>query len=83
LTDFVCLLIYEFWLSLWKIALCSVILLLPLLVKKYQHSRSSCVDLLFLNCVVFVFINWCTEVQTFKFNVRYKTCMSNPLPTHI
>jgi len=31
LTDFVCLLIYEFWLSLWKIALCSVILLLPLL----------------------------------------------------
>jgi len=30
LTDFVCLLIYEFWLSLWKIALCSVILLLPL-----------------------------------------------------
>jgi len=32
LTDFVCLLIYEFWLSLWKIALCSVILLLPLFI---------------------------------------------------
>jgi len=30
LTDFVCLLNYEFWLSLWKIALCSVMLLLPL-----------------------------------------------------
>ena len=30
LTDFVCLLIYEFCLSLWKIARCSVILLLPL-----------------------------------------------------
>jgi len=28
--SFVCLLIYEFWLSLWKIARCSVILLLPL-----------------------------------------------------
>jgi len=34
LTDFVCLLIYEFWLSLWKIALCSVILLLPLFIKR-------------------------------------------------
>jgi len=32
LTDFVCLLIYEFWLSLWKIARCSVILLLPLFI---------------------------------------------------
>jgi hypothetical protein len=31
LTDFVCLLTYEFCLSLWKIARCSVILLLPLL----------------------------------------------------
>jgi len=30
LTDFVCLLTYEFCLSLWKIARCSVILLLPL-----------------------------------------------------
>ena len=30
LTDFVCLLKYEFYLSLWKIARCSVILLLPL-----------------------------------------------------
>ena len=32
LTDFVCLLIYEFCLSLWKIARCSVILLLPLFI---------------------------------------------------
>jgi hypothetical protein len=31
LTDLVCLLTYEFCLSLWKIARCSVILLLPLL----------------------------------------------------
>jgi hypothetical protein len=30
LTDFFCLLTYEFCLSLWKIARCSVILLLPL-----------------------------------------------------
>ena len=30
LADFVCLLTYEFCLSLWKIARCSVILLLPL-----------------------------------------------------
>jgi hypothetical protein len=30
LTDFVCLYIYEFWLSLWKIVRSSVILLLPL-----------------------------------------------------
>jgi len=35
LTDFVCLLIYEFLLSLWKIALCSVILLLPLFMIPY------------------------------------------------
>jgi len=33
LTDFVCLLTYEFCLSLWKIARCSVILLLPLFNK--------------------------------------------------
>jgi len=32
LTDFVCLLTYEFCLSLWKIARCSVILLLPLFI---------------------------------------------------
>jgi hypothetical protein len=32
LTDFVCFLIFEFCLSLWKIARCSVILLLPLCV---------------------------------------------------
>ena len=35
LTDFICLLIYEFCLSLWKIARCSVILLLPLFVFLY------------------------------------------------
>jgi hypothetical protein len=34
LTDFVCLLTYEFCLFLWKIARCSVILLLPLIAKK-------------------------------------------------
>ena len=34
LTDFVCLLIYEFLFSLWKIARCSVILLLPLFTTK-------------------------------------------------
>ena len=34
LTDFVCLLTYEFCLSLWKIARCSVILLLPLFGKE-------------------------------------------------
>ena len=41
LTDFVCLLIYEFWISLWKIALCSVILLLPLFIFscKYQSMK--------------------------------------------
>ena len=32
LTDFVCLYTYEFWLSLWKIVLSSVILLLPLFI---------------------------------------------------
>jgi hypothetical protein len=32
LTDFFCLLTYEFCLSLWKIARCSVILLLPLFI---------------------------------------------------
>ena len=34
LTDFVCLLIYEFCLSFWKIARCSVILLLPLFINQ-------------------------------------------------
>jgi hypothetical protein len=41
LTDFVCLLTYEFCLSLWKIARCSVILLLPLCItniKVYLHA---------------------------------------------
>ena len=33
LTDFICLLTYEFCLSLWKIARCSVILLLPLFIE--------------------------------------------------
>jgi hypothetical protein len=39
-TDFVCLLTYEFCLSLWKIALCSVIFLLPLFAtyKWYVHN---------------------------------------------
>jgi len=41
LTDFVCLLIYEFWLSLWKIALCSVILLLPLYIIITKKSKQS------------------------------------------
>ena len=36
LADFVCLLIYEFWISLWEIALCSVILLLPLYAKVFE-----------------------------------------------
>jgi len=39
--DFVCLLIYEFWLSLWKIALCSVMLLLPL----FRRKRWTCHEL--------------------------------------
>ena len=43
------------------------------LVKKDQHSLKSCIDLFFLNFVVFVL----------SFNARYKTCMSNPVPTHI
>jgi hypothetical protein len=34
LTDFVCLLTYDFCLFLWKIARCSVILLLPLFAEK-------------------------------------------------
>ena len=37
LTDFVCILIYEFWISLWKIALCMAILLLPLFT--FLHMR--------------------------------------------
>jgi hypothetical protein len=41
LTDFVCLLTYEFWLSLWKIVRCSVILLLPLLnINEFSVSRN-------------------------------------------
>ena len=43
LTDFVCLLIYEFWISLWKIALCSVILLLPLLYALFKKIVASSV----------------------------------------
>ena len=41
-------------------------------VKKDHHSLKSCVDLFFLNFVVLVL-----------YNARYKTCMSNPVPTHI
>jgi hypothetical protein len=43
LTDFVCLYNYEFCLSLWKIARCSVILLLPLFVlcEPYRLSTFS------------------------------------------
>ena len=42
LTDFACLLTYEFCLSLWKIARCSVILLLSLFTKtKYLNLRWS------------------------------------------
>ena len=38
LTDFVCLYTYEFWLSLWKIVLSSVILLLPLCKQTSMES---------------------------------------------
>ena len=41
LTDFVCLMIYEFYLSLWKIARCSVIFFLPLfltIVFRLRHN---------------------------------------------
>jgi len=44
-TDFVCLLIYEFCLSLWKIARCLVILLLPLfaeIVSSWQSTNQAC-----------------------------------------
>ena len=43
------------------------------LVKKDQYSLKSCVDLFFLNFVV----------RLLSFNARYKTCMSNPVATHI
>ena len=46
------------------------------LVKKDQHSLKSCVDLFFLN-----FQFRC--LRLLSFNARYKTCMSNPVPTHI
>ena len=46
------------------------------LVKKDQHSLKSCVDLFFLN-----FKFRC--LRLLSFNARYKTCMSNPVPTHI
>ena len=38
LTDFFCLLTYEFCLSLWKIARCSVILLLPLFTTLFERA---------------------------------------------
>ena len=47
LADFVCLLTYEFCLSLWKIALCSVILLLTLFV----DNRN---DFLIMNFFIFL-----------------------------
>jgi len=48
--DFVCLLIYEFWLSLWKIALCSVILLLPLLIYTFHNNRYLCPNYWIIKC---------------------------------
>jgi hypothetical protein len=47
LADFVCLLTYEFCLSLWKIARCSVILLLTLFV----DNRN---DFLIMNFFIFL-----------------------------
>ena len=58
LTDFVCLLIYEFCLSLCKIARCSVILLLPLIreslwtcrffkIKFWKEKRKKCYNIFF------------------------------------
>jgi hypothetical protein len=46
LTDFVCLLIYEFCLSLWKIARCSVMLLLPLFLTYDSHGNSACTSVM-------------------------------------
>ena len=46
------------------------------LVKKDQHSLKSCVDLFFLN-----FKFRC--LRLLSCTARYKTCMSNPIPTHI
>jgi hypothetical protein len=43
LNDFVCLLTYEFCLSLWKIARCSVILLLPLFATGRWFSQGNLV----------------------------------------
>ena len=44
--DWFCLLIYEFWLSLWKIARCSILLLLPLLTPPLHVKDSSFLFLL-------------------------------------
>jgi hypothetical protein len=44
LTDFVCLLTYEFCLSLWKIARCSVIFLLPLFATGRWFSQGNLVS---------------------------------------
>ena len=58
LTHFVCLLTYEFCLSLWKIARCLVILLLPVLI------RVSCCSLALLSVMLHLKRNdpfyWCS-----------------------
>ena len=56
LTDFVCLLTYEFCLSLWKIARCSVILLLPLFAIGLWKSSDSVV--FFFLCFSFYYVHW-------------------------
>jgi hypothetical protein len=48
LTDFVCLLSYEFFLSLWKIARCSVSLTLLLYKMKYTAESASPASIVFI-----------------------------------
>ena len=63
LTDFVCLLTYEFCLSLWKIARCSVILLLPLLSNIESNSLPGSGYSVLLSCTCCLLNNWCCYVS--------------------
>jgi hypothetical protein len=65
LADFVCLLTYEFCLFFWKIAQCSVILLLPLLIKMNVKViwNAKIIIFSFLKILIYVKIKYIKNVS--------------------
>ena len=86
LTDFVCLLIYEFWLCLWKIAQCSVISLLPLFltITVFDYPLVSFKHIIVLVCLLFdgVSINVVSEIP-FSIVSRFSNGFEYTIPMRL